>query len=79
MYSIDEIKALLKKRLSKKRFNHSLNVADAAYKLAEQEGEDTDKAYIAGLLHDICKEDDQDEQLALALTDFVTSPLQGLL
>ena len=67
MYSVDEIKALLKKRLSKKRFNHSLNVADASYKLAEQEGEDTDKAYIAGLLHDICKEDDQDQQLALAL------------
>ena len=61
------MKTLLKKRLSKKRYNHSLNVADAAYKLAEQEGEDTHKAYIAGLLHDICKEDDQEQQLALAL------------
>ena len=67
MYSVDEMKTLLKKRLSKKRYNHSLNVADAAYKLAEQEGEDTHKAYIAGLLHDICKEDAPDEQLALAL------------
>lgn len=67
MYSVDEMKTLLKKRLSKKRYNHSLNVADAAYKLAEQEGEDTHKAYIAGLLHDICKEDDQEQQLALAL------------
>ncbi len=67
MYSVEEIKTLLKKRLSKKRFNHSLGVADAAYRLAEQCGEDTERAYLAGLLHDICKEDDQEEQLALAL------------
>ena len=34
-------------------------------KLAEKYGEDPDKAYIAGLLHDICKELPPDEQLEL--------------
>ena len=56
MYSLEELKSFLKKRLSKKRFIHSLNVADEAYKLAGMYGEDPDKAYLAGLLHDVCKE-----------------------
>ena len=45
MYSLEELKSFLKKRLSKKRFIHSLNVADEAYKLAGMYGEDPDKAY----------------------------------
>lgn len=48
--------ALLKARLSKKRFTHSVNVARAAFALAERWGADTQKAYLAGLLHDCCKE-----------------------
>ncbi|MBR6716826.1 MAG: bis(5'-nucleosyl)-tetraphosphatase (symmetrical) YqeK [Oscillospiraceae bacterium] len=48
--------ALLKARLSKKRFTHSVNVARAAYALAERWGADPERAYLAGLLHDCCKE-----------------------
>ena len=48
--------ALLKARLSKKRFTHSVNVARAAFMLAERWGADPQKAYLAGLLHDCCKE-----------------------
>ncbi len=48
--------ALLKVRLSKKRFTHSVNVARASHMLAERWGADPDKAYLAGLLHDCCKE-----------------------
>ena len=48
--------ALLKVRLSKKRFTHSVNVARTSHMLAERWGADPDKAYIAGLLHDCCKE-----------------------
>ena len=62
MYSLEELKSFLKKRLSKKRFIHSLNVADEAYKLAGMYGEDPDKAYLAGLLHDVCKESPTAEQ-----------------
>ncbi|MGN1481822.1 bis(5'-nucleosyl)-tetraphosphatase (symmetrical) YqeK [Porcipelethomonas sp.] len=56
MYSSEKIKAFLKKRLSKKRYNHSVNVANEALKLAKTYGENLDKAYFAGLLHDVCKE-----------------------
>lgn len=60
MEDIEQIKSLLEKRLSKKRFTHSLNVADEALKLAEKYGESPDRAYFAGLVHDICKEDEPD-------------------
>lgn len=60
MYNTSDKKAFLKERLSKKRFNHSVNVAEESRFLAELYGEDTEKAYFAGLLHDICKEEDND-------------------
>lgn len=49
--------------LSKKRAKHCFNVADEAVKLAIKYGEDADKAYVAGLLHDIMKEYDKDKML----------------
>lgn len=58
----DEYEKLLKERLSKKRFTHSVNVAEACYKLAERYGADKKRCYMAGLLHDIMKEADADEQ-----------------
>ena len=58
-------KAYLKEHLSKKRYNHSLNVANAAVMLAKKYGGDADKAYTAGLLHDIAKEMPAQEQLAI--------------
>ncbi len=45
----------LKKRLTKKRYIHSLHVANLARELAERFGEDIDKAYLAGILHDCAK------------------------
>lgn len=53
-----EYKALIKSMLSKKRYNHCCNVADMCKKLAEKNGADPEKAYTAGLLHDIRKEVD---------------------
>ncbi len=67
MYTVEQLKDLLKKRLSKKRYNHSLGVAEAAMKLARTYGEDEEKAYIAGLVHDICKEETPQEQKRLML------------
>jgi len=37
------------------RFQHILNVADAARQLAKKYGADEESAYLAGLLHDIAK------------------------
>lgn len=65
MMPYDDIKSLLKKRLTEKRCYHSLCVADAARHLAEKYGADDNKMYLAGLLHDITKNTSDDEQLKL--------------
>lgn len=67
MIDSEEIKSLLKERLSKKRYTHSLNVASEAQRLAKLYGADPVKAYLAGLLHDICKELPHGEQEELML------------
>ena len=46
----------LKENLSEKRYIHSVNVANSSLRLAILNKCDTHKAYLAGLLHDICKE-----------------------
>lgn len=46
----------IKKRLTEKRFIHSLNVADSAEELAKLHGGNAEKAYTAGLIHDILKD-----------------------
>lgn len=66
-YDTDEKKKYLKGNLSPKRYQHSLNVAAECRKLAEKYGEDADKAYFAGLLHDVCKELSGEEQKRLVL------------
>lgn len=60
VYITDEIKdytELIRSTLSKKRFTHSVNVADMCFRLATVHGADTVKAYTAGILHDIKKEE----------------------
>jgi len=46
---------LLKENVNDHRFKHSLSVADTAKMLAKYHGVDQNKAYKAGLLHDLCK------------------------
>lgn len=58
-----EYKELLQKRLNDKRYHHSLCVADEAVRLARKYGADEQKAYLAGLLHDITKNSPQEEHL----------------
>lgn len=54
----------IRARLGDRRYEHSLNVADSAVHLAEKYGGNAEKAYTAGLLHDILKEMPKDEMLA---------------
>ena len=61
LYFINKIKGYIKES----RFNHSLSVAHLAYSLAKKHHLDYQKAYIAGLLHDIAKGVDKNELLAL--------------
>ena len=59
----EEFKRVIKERLKEKRYVHSINVAKCAAKLAEIYGCDAQKAYTAGILHDVMKNSDDEEQL----------------
>ena len=56
----------LKSRISEPRFNHCLGVEVMASKLAERFDVDPEKASIAALLHDVCREVSPDLLLKLA-------------
>ena len=56
---------LVKSSMSQYRFHHSMCVADKARELAKKHGVDENKAYLAGILHDITKEMPREEQIAL--------------
>ncbi len=58
----DDYEKLIKEKLSKKRFTHSINVAEECYHLAKQWGADEKRSYLAGLLHDIMKEELPEKQ-----------------
>jgi len=61
MEDINEIKSYLKARLTDYRYEHSLMVADECEKLAIHYGVDSNKAYIAGLIHDMAKDLSEEE------------------
>ena len=54
---------IIKQRLDSYRFNHSICVAECAKKLAAKYGCDEEKAYVAGILHDVMKNTPAEEQL----------------
>ena len=60
---------IIRRRLSDYRYRHSLCVADEAVRLARRYGADEQKAYTAGILHDIMKDTDAKTQLQI-LADF---------
>lgn len=51
--------------LSEYRRIHSLNVSEEAVRFAERYGADVEKARLAGLLHDVTKETDNERQLQI--------------
>lgn len=61
----DYYRSLIKNRMGERRYIHSLNVAKAAVALAERYSADVEKAEIAGILHDCCKEIPKDEMLQI--------------
>lgn len=72
----EEMEEQVAKRLKKNRFRHTLGVAHTAACLAMAYGADIDKAYTAGLLHDVAKHMSDKELLKAAskykieVTDF---------
>lgn len=61
----EKIIELIGSKLEVRRFQHSLNVAESARYLAEKYGYDADKAFTAGLLHDVMKNSSPEEQLGV--------------
>ena len=74
-----DYKALVKKELSKKRYEHSVRVAETAVKLAIAHGEDQSKAEIAGLLHDYCKEMPKAEIIRISVDNHLLTSEYDLL
>ncbi|MCH5315255.1 MAG: bis(5'-nucleosyl)-tetraphosphatase (symmetrical) YqeK [Eubacterium sp.] len=76
MYNTDELKEIIKERLSAYRYYHSLCVAESAKELAKRYGADEHKAEVAGILHDATKECKKKEHLeyidkaGIEITDF---------
>lgn len=62
MYDFEKYINLIKNSMSEYRFHHSMCVAKKARELAIKHGEDADRAYLAGILHDITKEMPAPEQ-----------------
>lgn len=74
-----DYKALIKEMMGKKRYNHSCNVADMCVKLADIFGEDKQKAYLAGILHDIRKEASPEElKNEMELSGYYIDPAERL-
>lgn len=61
----EEYEAAVKPHLSERRFYHSQCVAECAAKLAEKYGADVEKARLAGILHDVMKDTEPQEQLKI--------------
>jgi len=55
-YDMEKLHQYVQSALSKKRYTHTLGVAKEAETLAKHHNADTNKAYVAGLLHDCAKE-----------------------
>ena len=57
-HNFNELKEIVKSKMSLKRFTHTLGVVEMAEKLAKIYNADIEKCKVAALLHDICKEMD---------------------
>lgn len=63
--NLNDYKEIIKPMISERRYIHCVNVSKEAVFLANKYGADEEKAAIAGMLHDITKEMDNDEQLQI--------------
>lgn len=65
-YNLELLKNKLKSFINTERFKHSLGVMEVAEKLAVHYGYDSERAKIAGLLHDCAKGYSEEELLQMA-------------
>jgi nicotinate-nucleotide adenylyltransferase len=74
--TLKDVEDMVRGALNVRRFLHSRNVALHCADLAGRFGMDADRAYLAGITHDVCKDLADDEMVALAKKD--GQPFSGL-
>lgn len=65
----EKIREFTKSAVSSKRYEHSVRTAKTLAQLCNRYGLNEDKAWLAGLAHDMCKDLTDEELLALAQKD----------
>jgi nicotinate-nucleotide adenylyltransferase len=78
MVNREYYKQEVEQRVSKKRFEHSLRTANFAEKLAEIYGEEGEKAWIAGMLHDLSRELSYDALKRIAALKYTIAPWEEI-
>ena len=75
---LEKLQSDIRARLSDARYTHSLCVADSAKELALRYGADPDAAYLAGLAHDVLKEQKKKDALQyFALHGILLTPVEA--
>src|SRR5699024_3089789 len=69
IYTREELIEEVKKTMSKKRFKHVLGVEQTAVQLAKEYAADVEKTSIAALLHDVAKEQSEDEMRDIVISE----------
>lgn len=64
MYDLTELQNIVRNKLPEKRYYHTLGVANTSATLAMRYGEDMERAFVAGLFHDIAKPYSDEKLLA---------------
>lgn len=68
-YTREQLIDLVKKKMSKKRFEHVIRVEKTAIQLAREYAADVEKASIAALLHDVAKEQSEAEMRDIVISE----------
>ena len=75
-YNFNQLKEIVKSKMSLKRFTHTLGVVEMAGKLADIYKADVEKCKLAALLHDICKEMDMEDIKNICKNNFLNELLE---
>lgn len=77
VFNEKNIKNILIEKISGKRYQHSLRVADKARELALIYSAEPEKAYVAGLIHDYAKGVSGEDLIKLAVeNNLITDPIE---
>ena len=67
--TISKMHKVVKSMVKPSRYEHSVSTAEMAERMCREYGENPRLGYLAGLVHDICKDFDSKKMLALAKQD----------